>query len=48
MHVATMNVIAQQLVNAGEKGDVAFDVFAGMCILFVMILFAVDKVRRRD
>jgi ABC-type proline/glycine betaine transport system permease subunit len=39
---------AQQLVDASEKGDVAFDVFAGMCILFVAIMFAIDRVRHRD
>jgi hypothetical protein len=39
---------AQQLVDASEKGDVAFDIFAGMCILFVILLFAIDRVRGRD
>jgi len=40
-------VSAQQLVDASEKGDVAFDVFAVMCILFVVIMFAIDRVRHR-
>jgi len=43
-----MPVLAQQLVNAATKGDVAFDVFAAMCVLFVILLFAIDKVRKRQ
>lgn len=39
--------LAQQLIDASHDGDVAFIAFAIMCILFVMFLFAMDKVRRR-
>ena len=38
---------AQQLIDASHDGDVAFIAFAFMCFVFVGMLFAVDKVRRR-
>ena len=38
---------AQQLIDASHDGDIAFIAFAFMCFVFVGILFAIDKVRRR-
>lgn len=38
---------AQQLVDASEDGDVAFILFALMCVVFVGGLFLMDRVRRR-
>lgn len=37
---------AQQLIDASKDGDLAFAAFAVMCILFVGILFAIDRVRK--
>ena len=42
-----MHPLAQQLIDASHDGDIAFDAFAVMCFLFVGLLFAIDKVRRR-
>lgn len=39
---------AQQLIDASKDGDLAFAAFAFMCIVFVGLLFAIDRVRRRD
>ena len=38
---------AQQLIDASHDGDLAFIAFAFMCFVFVGLLFAMDKVRRR-
>ena len=38
---------AQQLIDASHDGDLAFIAFAFMCFVFVGLLFAIDKVRRR-
>ena len=40
-------VLAQQLIDASHDGDLAFMAFAFMCFVFVGLLFAIDKVRRR-
>jgi hypothetical protein len=40
-------VLAQQLIDASHDGDLAFMAFAFMCFIFVGLLFAIDKVRRR-
>ncbi len=37
-----------QLVDASHDGDVAFIAFAAMCFIFVGLLFAIDKVRKRS
>ncbi len=39
---------AQQLIDASHDGDIAFIAFAFMCFVFVGLLFAIDKVRRRN
>jgi hypothetical protein len=39
---------AQQLIDASHDGDLAFIAFAFMCFVFVGLLFAIDKVRRRS
>lgn len=39
---------AQQLIDASEDGDLAFAAFAFMCILFIGLLFAIDRVNKRD
>ena len=39
---------AQQLIDASHDGDIAFIAFAFMCFVFVGMLFAIDKVRRRN
>jgi hypothetical protein len=36
-----------QLIDASHDGDLAFIAFATMCFIFVGLLFAIDKVRRR-
>ncbi len=38
---------AQQVIDASKDGDLAFIAFAGMCFLFVALLFLIDHVRRR-
>lgn len=43
-----MTTLAQQLIDASHDGDIAFIAFAFMCFLFVGMLFAIDKVRRRN
>ena len=43
-----MPVLAQQLIDASHDGDIAFMAFAFMCFVFVGLLFAIDKVRRRS
>lgn len=40
-------MLAQQVIDASHDGDLAFIAFAIMCILFVLFLFAMDKVRQR-
>lgn len=42
-----MMTLAQQLIDASHDGDIAFIAFAFMCFVFVGMLFAIDKVRRR-
>lgn len=42
-----MSTLAQQFVDSSVDGGGAFILFAGMCFLFVGVLFAVDKIRRR-
>lgn len=39
---------AQQLIDASEDGDLAFAAFSFMCILFIGLLFAIDRVNKRD
>jgi hypothetical protein len=39
--------LAQQLIDAGEEGGLAFIALTVMCFLFVASLFYMDKVRRR-
>lgn len=36
-----------QLIDASHDGDLAFIAFATMCFIFVGLLFAIDKVRKR-
>ena len=43
-----MPVLAQQLIDGSHDGDMAFMAFAFMCFVFVGILFAIDKVRKRS
>jgi ABC-type Na+ efflux pump permease subunit len=38
---------AQQLIDASHDGDLAFMAFAFMVFVFVGLLFAIDKVRKR-
>jgi hypothetical protein len=45
--VAAPPASAQQLIDASHDGDLAFIAFAFMCFVFVGLLFAIDKVRRR-
>lgn len=40
------HLIAQQLIDASHDGDLAFIFFAIMCIVFVWLLFAIDKARK--
>ncbi|HEV7864011.1 MAG TPA: hypothetical protein VGR20_14970 [Acidimicrobiia bacterium] len=42
-----MPVLAQQLIDASHDGDLAFMAFAFMCMIFVGLLFAIDKVSKR-
>ncbi|MGH8990674.1 MAG: hypothetical protein ACRD0O_17160 [Acidimicrobiia bacterium] len=37
-----------QLIDASHDGDLAFIAFALMCFIFVGLLFAIDKVRKRS
>ena len=37
-----------QLIDAAHDGDLAFIAFAIMCFIFVGMLFAIDKVRKRS
>jgi hypothetical protein len=37
-----------QLIDASHDGDLAFIAFATMCFIFVGLLFAIDKVRKRS
>lgn len=37
-----------QLIDASHDGDLAFIAFAAMCFIFVGLLFAIDKVRKRS
>lgn len=39
---------AQQLIDASKDGDLAFAAFAFMCIVFIGLLFAIDRVNKRD
>ncbi len=36
-----------QIIDASHDGDLAFIAFATMCFIFVGLLFAIDKVRKR-
>jgi hypothetical protein len=36
-----------QLIDGSEDGALAFVAFAAMCMVFVALLFAVDKVRQK-
>ncbi len=36
-----------QLIDGSEDGALAFVAFAAMCMVFIGLLFAVDKVRQR-
>jgi hypothetical protein len=36
--------LAQQLIDGSADGDVAFIAMTIMCVVFVWILFAIDKV----
>jgi len=45
-----MNVLAQQLIDAGGgkgEGGLAFVAFTIMCVLIVGALFYMDRIRRR-
>ena len=37
-----------QLIDASHDGDLAFIAFALLCFIFVGLLFAIDKVRKRS
>ena len=45
--VAAAPASAQQLIDASHDGDLAFIAFAFMVFVFIGLLFAIDKVRRR-
>ena len=42
-----MPLLAQQLIDASHDGDLAFIAFAFMVFVFMGLLFAIDKVRKR-
>ena len=45
--VAAAPASAQQLIDASHDGDLAFIAFAFMVFVFIGLLFAIDKVRKR-
>lgn len=46
MHLAETQF--PQIIDASHDGDLAFIAFATMCFIFVGLLFAMDKVRKRS
>jgi hypothetical protein len=38
--------LAQQLIDGSADGDVAFIAMTVFCVIFVWILFAIDKVNK--